>query len=864
MMRALGLVALAAFVSTPASAQRLPTGVEPLHYRIALSPAIARGDLAGDETITVRIVQPTRTIVLNSVGLDLSRVMVGSGAARQRATVSLDPAAETATLQVATALPTGSADIDIAFSGRLRTDLRGLYVSRTARRAYAVTQFEGTYARMAFPCFDEPAHKATFDLSVVVDHGDSAISNGRIVSDTPGPVPGKHTIRFSRSPKMSSYLVALAIGDFQCLEGGSDGIPIRVCAVPEKKDLGAFALHAAERFMHWYNQWYGVTYPFGKLDMLAMPDYEWGGMENTASIFYRDSALLLDDASASVDARRRVAAVVAHEMAHQWFGDLVTMRWWDDVWLNEGFATWMERKPLQAWDPAWNQEVDATASASRVLELDSARSTRAIRAKAETPAEIKEMFDGITYEKGAAVLRMLEGYLGEEPFRAGVNAYLVKYRDGSATAEDLWRELAAVSRKPAQEVMAGFIDQPGAPLVSAEVRCENGRRELVLRQRRLFNSARALAETSPEHWHIPVCTRAAGAASSSCVVLSQEEQRFPLETCEAGLILNAEGRGYYRSEYPTAVVQAMSAGIEGKLSPAERIGVLADLWALVRVGKARLVDFLEMADGLRSERERAVLESLIDKVVYVRERLTEGVNRQAYDRWMIRLLGPAAADLGWQHGDGDSDDRRSLRASVFGAMGLAGDANTVAFANEVVRQYSSDPAGVDATLVNAAFEIAADRGGAALYDDWLARLQKEGTPEEHDRLLFSLASFTDRALVKRSLDLWFTPIVREQDLPRFVAAMISNPSSRDDAWATLKQNWPRLHDKVVSFGGRGAVPALAAYCDEAARDDIARFFATNEAPGAQLAVKRALERIDDCVEMKALQKDDLGRWLSAR
>jgi aminopeptidase N len=277
-----------------------------------------------------------------------------------------------------------------------------------------------------------------------------------------------------------------------------------------------------------------------------------------------------------------------------------------------------------------------------------------------------------------------------------------------------------------------------------------------------------------------------------------------------------------------------------------------------------VADFLEMADGLQSERERAVLESLIDKVVYVREYLTEGAGRQAYDRWMVRLLGPAASDVGWQRGDGDSADRRSLRASVFGAMGLAGDAKTVAFANEVVRQNSSDPAKVDATLVNAAFEIAARTGDAALYDDWLARLQKEGTPEEHERLLFSLASFTDRALVRRSLDLWLTPIVREQDLPRFVATMISNPSSRDDAWAALKQNWPRLHDKVVSFGGRGAVPALAAYCDDASREDIARFFGTNGAPGAEFAVKRTLERVDDCVELKALQKDDLGRWLGDR
>ena len=691
MWKALALAALAIGLSGPVSAQRLPKLASPVSYRIALVPDLAKGNLTGDETIAVRIASPTNTIVLSSVGFELSKVMVGASGAEQPAGVSLNPTTETATLTVGKTLEPGDAEIRLSFSGRLRNDLRGLYVSKTARRAYAVTQFEGTYARMAFPCFDEPEYKATFELSVVIDEGDTAISNGRIASDTPGPAPGRHTIRFERSPKISTYLVALAIGDFQCLEGSSDGIPIRVCAVPGKRDLGRFALQAAERFMHWYNQWYGVAYPFGKLDMVAIPDYEWGGMENTASIFYRDSALLLDDASASVTARRRVAGVVAHEMAHQWFGDLVTMKWWDDVWLNEGFATWMAHKPLQAWDPTWNQDIEATQSAGRVLEFDSLKSTRAIRAKAETPAEIKEMFDGISYQKGAAVLRMLEGYLGQEPFRAGVNAYLLKHRDGNATAEDFWQALAAASSKSSQDIMAGFIDQPGAPLVSAQIHCDGGGGRLILSQRRLFSSARALAEPSEELWQIPVCTRALGAADSHCVVLDRREKTFPLETCDAGLVLNAEGRGYYRTEVPEETLQAFTGEMERKLRPEERIALIADQWLMVRTGKRPLAGFLSLAEGFGGERERAVLESLLDGLIYVQQRLTEGEGRKAYDRWLVKLLRPAAADLGWQRGVGDSDDKRGLRAEIFETMGRAGDAETLARANELVAQYRTRP-----------------------------------------------------------------------------------------------------------------------------------------------------------------------------
>src|SRR5579871_442554 len=366
---ALPILLLSLVSVTGMQAQRLPKTVVPSHYKLSLDPDISGQKFSGEETIAVQVQQPTSEIVLNSLGLEIALAEVTAGGSTMPAQIAYDQPSEMVRLTFAKPVPAGAATLHLKYSGKLTAGLRGLYLSKSARRQYAVTQFEGTYARMMFPGFDEPGFKATFDLSVIADKGDTAISNGRIVKDDPLHGSTRHKITFSTSPRMSTYLVALAIGDWQCLERAVDGIPIRVCAVPEKKASGQFALDAAAQSIHFYNQWYGIKYPFEKLDMLAIPDYEWGGMENTASIFYRDTALLMDEKTASVFSKRGHATVVAHEIAHQWFGDLVTAAWWDDIWLNEGFATWMERKPIRVWHPEWHLEDDEAATAQRIIEI---------------------------------------------------------------------------------------------------------------------------------------------------------------------------------------------------------------------------------------------------------------------------------------------------------------------------------------------------------------------------------------------------------------------------------------------------------------------------------------------------------------
>ena len=477
-----------------AFAQRLPATVTPVHYDITVAPRLADATFGGNVKIGVRLAAPSSTIVLNAAEIKFGASSITAGGRKQPAEVTLDAAKEQATLKFATPVPAGDAELEIAYEGILNDDLRGLYLSKANNRRYAVTQLEATDARRMFPSFDEPAFKATFGLTAIIDEKDHAISNGAVISDTPGPGAGRHTVRFETTPKMSTYLVALAVGDFECNAGSADGIPVRICSTPDKKQLTGFALESTQKIVEYYNRYYSIKYPFKKLDIVAVPDFAAGAMENTAAIFYRET-LLLATPDASVPLRKSIAVVLAHEIAHQWFGDLVTMQWWDDIWLNEGFANWMMSKPLKAWRPDWKVELNEVTDNQTAMNRDSLRTTRPIRSRASTPAEISELFDPIAYEKGAAVLRMIEDWVGEEGFQKGVNAYIDKFKYGNARAEDFWATLTAVTGKPVDRVMATFVDQPGLPLIALDLRCVEGHGRAVLSQERYFRDATPVSYT---------------------------------------------------------------------------------------------------------------------------------------------------------------------------------------------------------------------------------------------------------------------------------------------------------------------------------------------------------------------------------
>ncbi len=460
------VAALAIALPYSLPAQRLPDTVRPQHYSLTLAPDLKAATFAGSETIDVTLAEPTSTITLNAHDLTFQSVKVEAAGKAQTAAVSLDKEKEQATFTVSDILPAGKAALKIEYRGILNGELRGFYLSKTARRNYAVTQFESTDARRAFPSFDEPAFKATYDISLIVDKGDTGISNGPIVSDTPGPREDKHTLKFLTTPKMSTYLVAFLVGDFQCSSGEQDGVAIRACSTPDKVALTSYGVDVAKYVLHYYNTYFGIPYPLKKLDLIGLPDFEAGAMENFGAITYRETALLIDPKTASINAKKQVALVIAHEMAHQWFGDLVTMQWWDNIWLNEGFATWMENKPVEAMHPEWKVDQAVASGMDGTLNLDAQPTTRAIRARADTPAEIEQMFDGISYGKASDVLLSVENYVGPETFRKGVHNYLAAHLYGNATAEDFWNAQTATSHKPVDKIMESLVAQPGVPLLT--------------------------------------------------------------------------------------------------------------------------------------------------------------------------------------------------------------------------------------------------------------------------------------------------------------------------------------------------------------------------------------------------------------
>lgn len=855
---------LLAGLGTPSLAQRLPVSVVPENYKLFLDPDLSGGKFAGEETIRVRVTQPVQEIMLNSLDLEIGLAEVTAGGSTRAAEVTYDKPNEMVRLSLTGILPAGPALLHLRFSGRLTDGLRGLYLSKTPRRAYAVTQFEGTYGRMMFPSFDEPAFKATFDLSVMVAEGDTAISNGSIIADEPVPGAARHRLSFSTSPRMSTYLVALAVGDWQCLEGRAGSVPIRVCAVPEKKAMAKFALEAAEHSILFYNRWYGIPYPFGKLDMVAIPDYEWGGMENTASIFYRDTALLLDENTASVFNRRAHAVVIAHEIAHQWFGDLVTAAWWDDIWLNEGFATWMERKPIAAWHPEWHLEEDEAAAAQQIIGVDSLATARAIHGDPHTPADIKEMFDGITYEKGAAVIGMLESYVGPEAFRRGVNKYLQEHANGNATAADFWRAETEASGKPVDRIMPPFVMQPGVPLISISGACHAGSMPLQFAQQRFYLSPKA-PDSPEQEWQVPVCIKTKDKSGSACQLITQKTEEISLAKCPAWLFANRDAKGYYRFFYDDPQNQVAIAKAAGKeLSPSERIALVEDAWAMTRSGKSPASSFLDLAKDLRMERNRNVLDLLASHLNYINDSLITQEQEAKYRAFILAQFGPLAHELGWSAHPGDSEERKALRASLLGIMGFSGDPQAIAASQGIVQQYLQSSGSVEGTIAGPAFYVAAANGDAALYEQLSAVVAKPRSADEYRSALLALAGFRQTSLLRRTLALVDQGTIHQQDYPNLFSALLNNPNSRDDAWNYLKAHWDSLSEKVTTFGGRGAVSALGSFCSPQLRDDVKQFFAEHRAPGAERALRQSLERMDNCIEFGQLQQSSVRQWLAAQ
>src|SRR5262245_39994603 len=865
--RVASLAALLLLTALPASAQRLPTTVTPDHYDLAFVVDLKRERFEGTETIKVRFGEPTTRIVMNAVELQVRDVTIGTGASAQKASVAFDEANQTVTLTVPKPIAKGPAEIQLRFSGILNRQLRGFYASEANGRTYAVTQFGSTDARRAFPCFDEPSFKATFALTTTIDRCDTVISNGKVLSDVPGPAITQHTMKFATSPKMSSYLVAMAVGDFRCQEGSAEGVPIRICATPDKKDLTGIALDAAKQILTFYNTYYAIKYPFGKLDVVAVPDFAAGAMENTAAIFYRETDLLADSKSASVATRKGIASVLAHEMAHQWFGDLVTMQWWDDLWLNEGFATWMANKPLAAAHQDWLIPVDEALENQKALEVDSLNATRPIHVDASTPAQIEELFDAITYEKGASVMRMVENYVGAETFRKGVNAYVQAHAYGNATSEDFSKALSATSGKPVERILPSFVNQSGFPLIDVSTACRGNRTTVTLKQQR-FQIGSNESGAVNLRWQVPVCFKVGGQQNPICEVISNatQELALPGDTCAPWVFANAGAQGYYRTAYSPEMVRAIAPHAATELTAPERLSLIDDEWALVRAGRHSAAEYLTLAAAYGREHASGVLADVTNRLEFIGDYLTTDATRKPFQAFVRSMLRPLYDEIGFDASASDSDDRRMLRAIVVEALGtVADDGDVVAKARAALDKSLAGGSPLEPTLEGAATRTAASHGDAALFDALLKASERATSPEAQYRYLTALAEFRDPALIDRALRRTLSSSIRSQDTSLYLGAFLGNPAARDRVWSFIRDNWTALEPKItISGGDTRLVASLGEFCDARSRDAVAGFFEQHKLPGAVRTLDQTIERINNCIELQTKQTAAVSNWLAAR
>ncbi len=845
-----------------AAAQRLPEAARPDNYKLTFSPDLANATFAGDETITIQVLKSTSEITLNAVDIDFRSVTITSGGSTQTAKVSPEKEKEMVVLTVNNALPAGPATVHITYTGILNSEMRGLYIGKDDKgRKYAATQFEATDARRAFPSFDEPDYKASFDITAVADKGQVAISNYKVVSDTPGP-GDKHTVKFATTAKMSSYLAALVVGNFEYVEGSVDGIPIRVYSTPGKKEMGKFALDAAENIVAYYNKYFGMKYPYGKLDLIGLPDFSAGAMENVGCITFREVILLIDDKQGSADLKKTIASVTSHEIAHMWFGDLVTMKWWDDVWLNEGFATWMSSKPLEKWKPEWNFDLDDVSGTGGTLNVDSLANTRPIHQAADTPAQIQELFDGIAYGKAASVLRMLESYLGEETFRAGVNAYLKQHEYANATAEDFWLAQAKTSHKPVDQIMPTWVKQAGAPIVNVKTQCSGNSTKVTLTQQRYYFDRAKFAESNDQLWQIPLCLKGSASNAPKCELLTTKEGTFSLPGCSTWVLANAGANGYYRVGYEPEAVRSLASDAETKLTPAERISLQNDIWASVRVGREPVGDYLAFAQGVQSDSSRAVMEDLLGRLNYIGKYLVSESDRESYRSWLRQYLAPRMKEVGWEPKPGESDEQRILRQRLFTALGYdARDPETLAEARKLADQALADPSSVDPELAGAAFPLAALTGGSDFYEKLMDALKNPKSPEDYYTYFFALPQFTDPKLLQRTLDYAISPDVRSQDALQLVTGVLANPAGQQLAWDFIRQHWSDIEKAGGPFASAQVVGATSTFCDARLRDQVTEFFTAHKVEAAERTYKQSIEWINNCVDLKSQQEPQLASWL---
>ncbi len=821
--------------------------MSPSNYKIRLDLDFDRFEYIGHESITVTVRRSAGVIALNAKDIDIIEASVDYGKSRLEAALRIIPESERIELRLKRAIA-GSAVVNIKFKGRNNDRMYGFY--RSSYKAAGktchmlTTQFEAADARAAFPCFDEPAFKATFDLSLVMDKDLEALSNTEIKSQK--VVGNRKEIAFETTPRMSDYLLYIGVGRFEYTEGSLGGLKIRVISTPGKKAMCALPLEFAKKFVSFYQQYFGVAYPLKKLDLIAVPDFAVGAMENWGAITFREIALLADE-STSVANKQRIAEVIAHELAHQWFGDLVTMKWWNDLWLNESFATFMSYKAIEATFPEWDMGtqyfLDVIGTA---FNADALESTHPISVDVKNPKEIDSIFDEISYEKGGSVLHMIEDYSGKETFRSGLSSYIKAHAYSNATKQDLWKAIDRAAAKSGRDKKVGnvagyWVTKPGYPIIKCKVKGTT----VSVSQERFTMLGRERKGTWPIPLHIMD-------DRGTQKMLLMQGRSIKFKTAVNGWVkLNYGQSGLYRVSYDAATLPKLGAAISsGKLKGKDAWGIENDLFTMARCGKIQLNDYTDFLRRycMGDPDSYPINFSVSGHLAWLQFMLYGTRLQGKIDELILYYNDKAINEIGWTKKQGEANTTTMLRAMAVSSLGITGHRKTIEKANELFSSYISTGKQIDPNIRGAVYKIAAWNGNAGLHKKLQELYKKTTNPEEQRRIIIALGMFRDESLLQETLDFSFSSNVKLQDAYIPAAIIADNPFGKMLIWDWSKRNWPMMLTKFMSGTHilRKYVENMDGMADKKSLTEFNKFFGDkkNIREDIDRSVSKTAERIE--------------------
>jgi len=849
------------FDATPG---KLPKNVVPVHYTIALAPGFETLALPGVELVDIEVREPTARITLNAVNTTFASVSIDDEA--QFAVVTLDAAAETATFTFPQPLTVGVHKLRIAFEARINKFGTGLftvdYPTDTGVKRLISSKLEPSDARRIFPCWDEPAFKAVFALEVTVPRNLLAVGNMPVVREQPFG-PDLKQVAFAPTPKMSTYLFVLTVGELERITADVDGVTIGVVATKGKAAKGQFALDSAVKLLAWFNDYFGVKYPLPKLDLIAVPGGFGGAMENWGGITFFESRLLFDPTTNADTARRPIFGIIAHEMAHQWFGDLVTMAWWDNLWLNEGFATWMATKASEQFFPQWQSWLNGYGQKQFALSLDARRTSHPIQQQVASESEAMVAFDAITYNKGQALIRMLENYLGENVFREGIRRYMAAHAYGNTTTADLWQALENVAHKPVTGIAASFTEQDGVPLILAETSCSGDTQRLALRQERFVVAPRAAAALPPRNWQVPIAFGPPQAKSPD-VVLLQGATEIAAGSCGEAIKVNLGDIGYYRVEYGPASRAALAKSL-ALLSPEDRVNFLADAWAMVAAGRAEPSSWLALIEALKPDDSRSVWDQVITTMGALNRLSRDRAERPALQSYARARLRRVFDRLGWDGSGSGDDDTTLLRGSLIRTLGEFGDEEILAEAKRRFAGFLQDPKSLPNALRDPVTHLVGITADSATYDTLLGLARKSTVTSERLRYFFAAASARNADLAHATLALTLTDEVPGTIVTGMINSVASSGEQPDLAWDFVQKNFDALLARQgPAFRDQFVANLMTNFNDEAHAAELTAFAPAQATSGGRVMTARALETIAIAADLKARALPAVDAWIKAQ